>query len=385
MSSTLQDIREKVRRITGRPSIYDLPDAEIDAYVNTYYTSDFPEELRLLTLKTNYTFFTKPNIDAYYFDINEYITIGRPIYIAGYEQQFYENQEAFFNAWPKINFEQRIGTGNGSFSSFSGTVTNVPFYQGSFSISFVVFGITHVYQDNGKGVLEGEEIPISSITLGEVTNIELRSDHGYITGDTVTFSGVQGTYQLNDVESIITVTSSNSFSINIDSINYGAFANSGTVSKKYGGTINYLSGELNANFGVIPDAGSPIVVQTVPYQAGRPLSVLFFNNEIKIRPVPDKAYKFEAAVFSTPNAFLSSQPTSHPILNQWWQLIALGAAIKIFEDAGELENAKQYESVYEKQLTLVERKTLVQLSSQKVSTPFNEDGNQQYGGSFFPY
>ena len=64
--STLAAVRLKVRRLTRSPSAAQISDATIDEYINTFIQYDFPEHLRLFTLKTTFNFFVQPNIDTYF-------------------------------------------------------------------------------------------------------------------------------------------------------------------------------------------------------------------------------------------------------------------------------------------------------------------------------
>ena len=63
--STLAAIRTKIRRLTHSPSAALITDAQIDEYVNTFVLYDFPETLRLFSLRKTLTFYTEPNEDVY--------------------------------------------------------------------------------------------------------------------------------------------------------------------------------------------------------------------------------------------------------------------------------------------------------------------------------
>ena len=89
--TTLAIIRSKIRQVINLPSPSDITDAEIDGYINTFYLYDLPEHLRLLNLKTVYSFYTVANQHIYTFPRNQYLTIEGPIYVAGYQQQLYQS------------------------------------------------------------------------------------------------------------------------------------------------------------------------------------------------------------------------------------------------------------------------------------------------------
>ena len=80
---TLVDIRNKVRRITGRPNPAQISDLQIDQYINTYYLYDLSEQLRLESFRVNYQFMTNANQPVYDFPKEIYLTNMPPIYVGG--------------------------------------------------------------------------------------------------------------------------------------------------------------------------------------------------------------------------------------------------------------------------------------------------------------
>ena len=143
-----------------------------------------------------------------------------------------------------------------------------------------------------------------------------------------------------------------------------------------GSSINYITGVIAAvtwtsNVAV----GEPIRIQTVNYQRARPQAVLFYNDTLQLSPVPDQAYKFVINAYVTPTAFVSTNPTQEPELREWWQLIAIGAARKIFGDRLDMESYQKVDILFDEQKRLVERRTLKQLSNQRVSTIYSDGFN----------
>jgi len=138
MPATLADIRNKVRRLTRTPSVNQMSDDQINTYINDFILYDMPEHLRLFALKTTITWYTQPNKDTYatddslgggdpLFDFdNLYITTDAPIYINGYESGYFQDRTAFFRLFPFVNFNQKVGIGDGSTVIYSGTFSNVP-------------------------------------------------------------------------------------------------------------------------------------------------------------------------------------------------------------------------------------------------------------------
>lgn len=137
-----------------------------------------------------------------------------------------------------------------------------------------------------------------------------------------------------------------------------------------GATIDYDTGVIaNLNFTGIIGSGTKIMVQYINYSPSRPSSVLFYDNKIQLSPVPDKAYRVMFDAYVNPTALAAA--TSEPELRQWWQLIALGAAMKIFEDNLDMENYGKVRMFYEEQLVLVDRKTTKELSLKRVETIYS--------------
>lgn len=306
--SNLGDIRTKVRRLTGRYSQSQLSDTELDKYINTYYVFDFPEELRILNLKTKYTFVTEPNVDVYNLDPNTYLNIEQPVYASGYQISYYQDYQSFFQMFPYNSAVFNLGTGDGVTANFIGIINNSPIISNKVLVSAVDFaGNPLSALDNGLGVLIGDVV---------------------------------------------------------------------------GSTINYISGAINITFTSPPGTGEPIRVSYVPYVAARPLALLFFNNTFTLRPIPDQAYKMELLAWKLPTELLGA--ADNPEYNEIWQLIAYGAALKIFGDNLDMDSYGKVNILYEKQRTLIGRKTLKQLSTQKVRTIYSTTDFYPYGGQY-PY
>jgi hypothetical protein len=74
---------------------------------------------------------------------------------------------------------------------------------------------------------------------------------------------------------------------------------------QYCGTVNYVTTQINLLIPVPLQEGSQLNIWAATYQPGRPYNVLFWNNEITIRPVPDNVYLCEIEVFQTPAQFMN--------------------------------------------------------------------------------
>jgi len=305
--STLAAVRTKVRRLTRSPSTTQLSNADIDEYVNTFIQYDFPEHLKLHTLRDNFVFYTEPDVDTYgtgVVDPDVYINTDKPVYVAGRPVVFSQSQEQFYNMYPKQNQISSIGTtGDGVTVAFNGTLSAIPVLK-----NHVMFSSIDATNDG----------------------LELHDDGaGNLTGDG-------------------------------------------------NGTINYLTGAYTLNFGVAPAAGTAIESQTVPYRAAQPDTILYFKNEIIMRPVPDKPYRVELQVYIRPTELLAAG--NSPDLEQWWQYIAYGAAKKVFEDRSDLESTALLMPEFKKQEALVLRRAIVQQTKERTSTIYTQQLDQDFKG-----
>lgn len=318
--STREKIRQKVRRLTASQSPQRLSDSAIDDFINTFVLFDFPESVRLFNLRTEYEFYTDPNVDVYAFPRNLYYNIYEPIYIAGYESFYSQSREQFNCIYPQIEFIQRIATGDAVTNTFSGTLTNRPVFRG--------------YQ--------------------------------YLPDPTI-FSQV-----------FLSFTNAAGNSVVIRDNGAGTFLNEAGDSAPTYGTINYVTGVLtNISFPSVPPANAAITAQYISYEASRPQAMLFFNNALTLRPIPDQAYKVSMEVLKQPTALLDDG--SNPALEEWWQYIAFGAAKKILEERQDMVTLANIMPMLNEQERLCLRRTSQQLSQERVATIFTEQTNFPYG------
>lgn len=344
--STLAQIRTKVRRLTRSMTEAQLTTQQIDDYINTFVLYDFPEHLRLFNLQTTFTFFTEPYIDTYesndtstsvfYNFKNKYLNIMPPIYIAGRNAMFMESREQFFGIYPMNNSIQSIGAaGDGVQTQFSGYVAN----QQAITFPFV--------NNNPQGtILLRDNVLFSSI---DINNNSLALID-YPTSSTSGALGLPGEPQ---------------------------------VQPSPYGSINYLTGQFTVIFPTAPAAGAGINSQTIQLQPNLPQSMLFYDGKFTMRPVPDQAYRVQMQVAMRPTELLSSSQS--PELSEWWAYVAYGATKKVFEDRMDLESVQLIMPEFKKQEALINRRTIVQQTSQRTSTIYqNEVGgvsstNSGYG------
>ena len=321
--NTLAGIREKVRRVTARTSTNQMTDATIDDYINTYYLYDLPESLRTLRLKDTYRFETQPNIEVYTLPLDTWMTFEPPAYASGEPMAWFQEPEVFYRAWPKINYIQQVSTGNGGTGPYTGTFTATPFLR---SVN-----------------PEQEQFSIRNILI----TANISDSAAVIACD----DGAGGFF---------------------DAVTGAALA----------GTINYATGAFSVQFATNVPAGTAINAEYIPYVASRPRSLLMFQSQIFLRPVPDKSYEIQMTGYRVPTSLINNADV--PELAEWGQLLAYGAALKIFADYADFDQLNNVRGLYDEQLMLVNRRTINQLRNQRVATIYSEQNSYPFG-NFYPY
>ena len=347
---------------------------------------DFPEHLRTFQLRQPFTFWCNPLQDTYQLDIqsfggatnagfnplynfqNLYLTIHKPVYVAGYETFYTQDRREFYASYPINNFIQSIGlVGDGITQQFTGTVQfggtiNNSLNNASLSLlkRNVLFDSVDV---NGNG-LALIDIPVLDATTG----VETIYGNLYVPGtQPTTPSAPPVGYPLQPP------------------LATAPYLNNGVDMSNY---INYATGQFVITFPVAPLAGETINSQTVPTIPSRPFAMLFYNNTITLRPVPDQPYAINFEVDARPTQLF--QTNSIPQLEELWQYLSYLCAKKIFEDRMDMDSVQMILPELDVQERLCLRRTIVQLANQRSATIYagvtgeNNEFNQGwgYGGTF---
>jgi hypothetical protein len=367
----LSRLRYTVRKLTGQFDTNQLPDSSpasgevtvsdppgIDDYINDFYLFDFPEHLRTLKLKDFYIFNTIPNCGTYNLPQNIY-SVEPPIYIDNYQFAWYQSPDVFYRIWPEFNFiDAAIATTDGTSLTYTFTLTQTPVQQGT-----VLIGQQPNLDGNPSPQLETFTDQDSPILLDQPLQIKF-TNPGVLTGN------LGGT-----------------------------------------GTVDYLTGTVSITYNTIPPAGLNINAHYHPYVASRPRDIMFYQQQLFLRPIPNDTYAVKVMAYVQPTVALNalsnsatfypgggsqtpgvpsqfagnSVPGSQsmstvPLFNEWWQVIAYGAAIKILIQEGDHEEVIRLKSYFEEQKLLAQRKCLKQLSNQRIQTPYAEN----VGGAAWP-
>lgn len=149
------------------------------------------------------------------------------------------------------------------------------------------------------------------------------------------------------------------------------------------GTINYVTGAINVTFTAAPGTAEQITAQTVPYAAQRPAAILFFNDQFILRPIPDQSYTVQLVVYKRPTILLNA--ADNPQVHEWWQLIAMGASLRIFEDRGDINSINQFRPIFDEYMRLCLRRTIVQQTNERTATIYTDFATRPFGNYYAPF
>ncbi len=358
-NSTYTYIEKKVRHLTASASEASLSSASIQEEVNLFYSTDFPYAIKIDQQRSVYKFLTIPNVDRYPVDVNNLQGFRAPVYFQGILGNFFKNRDQLFNLYPRYPTQFQPVGGDGvtkhfMFSLFGNNVN--PFPQPNFGIlstQLIIGGIDKNGNpirviDDGGAVVDGDGIG-SNTTKGQLL---------FVTQNTVgnNVSLDSGNDQIPTIPPLspLPKPSPPAPSVNLP---------------QYCGTVNYVTTAIDITFPVAPAAGTMINVWAATYQVGRPYNLLFWNNELTIRPVPDNVYLCEVEVYQTPVQFLLT--TDNPTLKQWAKYIAYGVAAEILRDRQDDEGLQNIMEGFRRQEALVLERQSVEEIGQPNVTLFN--------------
>lgn len=315
--ATLTDIQQKVRVLTRSMSEAVLSTASINNYINTFLLYDLPEHLRLFESRQTFTFVCNPFQDVYFTD-----TVNNPS-----TSPLYNFQNNYITVHPPLYIAGYQALYTQAREQFFGLYPKVNSIQAT--------GFT------GNG--------ITTLFTGVIPNAPFLQNNVLIDSIDANNNGL----------SAVDVPLTNSTGNLVDA-----------TTQAFLGTINYVTGAFTVNFLTAPATGQSINSQTVPYVPAIPLAMLYFDDKFTLRPVPDQPYRVQFEVYVRPTALIGSNQV--PTLEQWWQYIAYGAAKKVLEDRMDLDSVALIMPEFKVQQNLVQRRTLVQYSNDRVATIYTE-------------
>lgn len=339
--STYSRIEKLVRRLTASPNQSSLPSSEIQTAVNVFYSQDFAYGIKIDQMRSVYTFYTQPNIDRYPLDVNFDQGVRAPAYVDNIQASFYKDRQQFFCVWPKFPTQFQPISGDGITQSFTFTIPG-PFY----SKEVILGGVDKL----------GNAITVADDGIG---NMQYIQTNPVISNPLQTTNpAVPGMYNINT-------------------------GNPGLINPTNIGRINYVTGLCSVNFAlapggtVTPAAGQNMIMRVAQYTTGRPLSILFWNNEFTIRPCPKHIHQIKVETFLTPVQFM--QQSDVPILNQWSQYIAYGTSMEILRQRQDMEGVQNLNEGFKRQEALVLERQGVEELFTPTPTVFNSPSTYSTG------
>lgn len=343
-NSTYAQIELLIRRLTASPSQSALPSSDIQQLTNTFYSQDFPYGIKLDQMRSVYHFYTTPYIDRYPLDVNYNQGVRAPMYVEGIQGSFFKDRNEFYNMWPRWPSKFTPASGDGVTQTFTFTIT------GPFLSKEVTLGIA---------TTTGSEIVISDSNGDGILYLQVpnavTSNPSYATNPVV-----PGMYNTNT-------------------------GNPGLIQVTAVGTVNYVTGVFSIDLSAVnltPASGTTWNVFVSQYSTGRPYSMLFWNNEFTIRPVPKLVHKIEIETYLTPVQFM--QTTDSPILNQWVQYIAYGVSCEIMRQRQDMEGLGNLIEGFKRQEGLVlERQGVEEIGSRNATIFASSQNNQGWNNNMY--
>ncbi len=395
----LTDVITYIRRIIKSPSNAQISDALLLDYINRFWIMDIDARLQVFDLKTKYQFQTQPGVDQYNMPLyNPQVetdgTLSANIglypvyqgfldaaYINGIQVRLETQKQYFFNLFPNVvQTPILVAVGTGSAVVPSLQIPIAPF--NALPLNPPIQAILRGHVDMRGIISTGNNIdPPFGTDLSKtppntgVLNIP----------STSIFPAVYFTSTASDGSNIIVQDSGQFLTSNA---NYGllmapgpapfGYSSLGTYSTTQN-TINYFTGiAQNVTFPQAIPAGADILAQCFLFQAGLPRAILFYNNVITLRSVPDKQYLVELDAYLTPSAFLNTE-AALPFAYMA-EYIARGAARKILSDIGDIEQFQYYEPYFREQELLVLKRSQRQWTATRTQTIYSQGQNNWQGG-----
>jgi len=354
----LADAITKTRKLTGSSNAFQLTDENIVKRMHSFYAYDLPAKFRSLKLKDIYTFTTNVGQDVYPFNSELYTTVNQPCYCAKREIRLFNNPWSFYGV--NYNWQQftTFASGDGTTGPYSGFTTAAPL-------------IGSVNNDPGPQLNRNLFFP-----QGRVQNV-------LITANVIGTNGVGETQNVTDDGQgnlIQIMQTSNSGNQEYGWTYYRQYASS-TPTVPGNATIDYQTGEITGLVFAEPIAdGVPIQIQYNPKQFSIPLAIMFFQNQLTLSPVPDSGYTVELTCYRQPvQALIAADMAGNPELSEWWEILSVGAAKKIFEERLDDDGIVFIDKMLKERYDIIETRTYAQIGQERIPTLYTDQLTYNYG------
>jgi len=121
--------------------------------------------------------------------------------------------------------------------------------------------------------------------------------------------------------------------------------------------INYVTGAFNATFNADIVSGGTVYVKYDAYTAAKPQGILFYENKFTVRPIPDEVYQMRLEGFVKTGELVTT-----PTFEEWGQYLALGVALDIFLERGDMQRYNEYMAPFKRYENIALARTIQQYS-----------------------
>lgn len=352
----LSDAIAKARNLTGSNNSFQVTDKQIVGKMHSFYNYDLPAKFRSLKLRDIYTFTTNVGQDTYSFNSELYTTVDQPCYCAKRELKLFTDPWNFYGVNFNWQFTTTFAVGNGTTGPYGGFTTAKPLIA---SIN------------NDPGTLT---VPNLYFPQGRVQNLLISANVGYGDSQAVTDDG-QG--------NLIQIFETTGQQVQYGFKYYRQYASvDPTISTA---EIDYTTGQIsNLYFATAIPAGVPISIAYNPVKYSIPLSIMFYQNQFTMRPVPDQAYTIELTAYRQPvQALIAAGLTGNPELSEWWEILSVGAAKKMFEERLDSDGVIFIDKMLKERYDIIETRTYAQIGQQRIQTLYTDQLTYNYGNNRF--
>lgn len=432
---TLANAVTKTRKLTGSSNSFQITDSYIVQQMHSFYAYDLPAKFRSLKLQDVYTFTTNVGQEVYPFNSELYTTVGQPCTCAKRELRWFDSPWSFYAN--NYNWQQftNFAFGDGTTGSQTGDISNITnatngvvtsanhgLVSGTSVILNNVGGMTEV---NGVSyiitVINANSFSLNANTTsfgaytsggswysspynGFTTSFPLvpsvnndpgtqtvpnlyfpqgRVQNVLITANVIGPNGVGQTQNVTDdgQGNLIQIfQTSNSGNQEYGWTYYRQYASS-TPTQPGNATINYQTGEIiGLTFAEAIPEGTAIQIQYNPKQFSIPLAILFYQNQFTLAPVPDAGYTIEMTCYRQPiQALLAADMAGNPELSEWWEILAVGAAKKIFEERLDSDGVIFIDKMLKERYDVIETRTYAQIGQASIQTIYSDQLKYNYG------
>ncbi len=359
---TLADSIAKTRQLTASSNAFQITDSYLVQQMNSFYTYDLPAKFRSLKLKDIYTFTTNIGQDVYPFNSELYITVDNPCYCAKREIKLFNDPWSFYGVNFNWQSQENFSVGTNSAGPYSGNTLGFPISPS-------------VNNDPGP-----QANPSLYFTQGRVQNI-------LITANAIGANGVGQTQSVTDdgQGNLIQIfQTSNSTDQEYGWTYYRQYASS-TPLVAGNATINYQTGVITGlTFAQSISPGTPIQIQYNARKPSQPLAIMFYQNQFTLAPMPDKGYTIELTAYRSPiKALLAQNQSGNPELSEWWEILAVGAAKKIFENRLDSDGIMLMDKMLRERYDIIETRTYASIGQRSIYTIYTDQLTQNYGQTGF--